>query len=264
MTQSVAVITGGASGLGAACAHRLAQEGMEIWLLDLNIDGARSVEEQINETGGSAHSIQIDVSDAAAMDEAARQIKASTGIPKALVTAAGIIESVSTVLDADLDAHDRLWAINYGGTLNACRSFGRLMRGDGDGAIVAFGSINSYAALPLPAYCPSKTAILRLVEMLAVELGRYGVRVNGVAPTFVLTPGLQAKVDAGERNVDDMLKVNALKRMVTPEDIADVVAFLLSDAARTITGHMMPVDAGYLPAATFATFAGGQPWDEQK
>jgi NAD(P)-dependent dehydrogenase (short-subunit alcohol dehydrogenase family) len=262
--REIAVITGGGSGIGAACARKLAQEGAEVWLLDLNIAGAKSVETEIQDSGGSAHSIQIDVSDASAMEEAAFVVNANAGTPRALVTAAGIIESVNTVLDADLDAHDRLWAINYGGTLNACRSFGRLMREANSGAIVALGSINSYAALPLPAYCPSKTAILRLVEMLSVELGRCGVRVNGVAPTYVLTPGLQAKVDAGERNVDDMLRVNALKRMITPADIADVVAFLLSDAARAVTGHMMPVDAGYMSAVTFATFAGGQPWDDSQ
>ncbi len=259
----IAVITGGGSGLGAACAEKLAQGGADVWLLDRDIASAASVEVRIKKSGGSAHALQVDVSDPSAMDEAAMRIRAEAGMPDALVTAAGVIESIATVLDADLEAHDRVWAINYGGTLNACRSFGRLMQEAKGGAIVTVGSINSYAALPLPAYCPSKTAILRLVEMLAVELGRFGVRVNGVAPTFVLTPALQAKVDAGERKVDDMLKVNALKKMVTPSDIADVVAFLLSDAAAAVTGHMMPVDAGYLPATTFMTFAGGQPWDDR-
>ncbi|MGI9400681.1 MAG: SDR family NAD(P)-dependent oxidoreductase [Rhizobiaceae bacterium] len=260
----ITVITGGASGLGAACAVRMAQEGAEIWLLDQNVSGVVEIEEQITKIGGTAHSLQIDVADAAAMEEASVKINKDSGTPSALVTAAGIIESISTILDADLSAHDRLWDINYGGTLNSCRSFGRLMREAGKGAIVTFGSVNSYAALPLPAYCPSKTAILRLVEMLSVELGRYGVRVNGVAPTYILTPGLQEKVNAGERSIDAMLKVNALKRMITPEDVADVVAFLLSDAARAVTGHMMPVDAGFVPTATFATFAGGQPWDDEK
>lgn len=258
----IAVITGGGSGLGEACAARLADLGAEVWILDLNVGAAEAVAESIRASGGSAHSMQIDVSDPDAVEDASNRIKSASGIPSALVTAAGVIETVSTVLDVDLEAHDRLWAVNYGGTLNACRSFGRLMREAGAGSIVTVGSINSYAALPLPAYCPSKTAILRLVEMLAVELGRFGVRVNGVAPTYVLTPGLQAKVDAGERSLDVMLKVNALKKMVEPNDVANVVSFLLSEDARAVTGHMMPVDAGYFPATTFATFAGGQPWKE--
>ena len=258
----IAVITGGGSGLGEACARKLAKGGATTWLLDLNITGAEEVAESIRASGGAARAMQVDVSDADAVEEVTLRIEADSGTPSDLVTAAGVIETVSTVLDADLEAHDQLWAVNYGGTLNACRSFGRLMRDAGTGSIVTVGSVNSYAALPLPAYCPSKTAILRLVEMLSVELGRHGVRVNGVAPTYVLTPGLQAKVDAGERSLDAMLNVNALKKMVEPSDIANVVAFLLSDDARAVTGHMMPVDAGFLPATTFATFAGGQPWDE--
>ncbi len=257
----VTVVTGGGSGIGAACAHRLAEGGAETWLLDQNIEGAEVVAGEIVAAGGNARALQLDVADPDAVDQAAEQISTQSGAPVALVTAAGIIESVSTVLDADLEAHDRLWSINYGGTLNACRSFGRSMREAGNGAIVTIGSINSFAALPLPAYCPSKTAILRLVEMLSVELGRHGVRINGVAPTYVLTPGLQAKVDAGERSLDDMMRVNALKRMVEASDIADVTAFLLSEQARAITGHMMPVDAGYFPAMTYASFAGGQPWE---
>ena len=260
--SDIAVVTGGGSGIGQACAQRLAGRGADVWILDLNITGAETVAELIRSAGGTAHAMKVDVSDAEALEEASRRIKAEAGTPTTLVTAAGIIETASTVLDADLEAHDRLWAVNYGGTLNACRSFGRLMREAGAGAIVAIGSINSYVALPLPAYCPSKTAILRLVELLSVELGRFGVRVNGVAPTYVLTPGLQAKVDAGERDLDVMLKVNALKKMVEPDDIAKVAAFLLSEDASAVTGHMMPVDAGYLPATTYATFAGGHPWDD--
>ncbi len=260
--SKIAVVTGGASGIGEACARRLARDGYAIWILDMNRTAAETVADDINGRGGQAHALQIDVSDPVAMDEAAGQIGAQSGAPDALVTAAGIIETVSTVLDADLAEHDRLWSVNYGGTLNACRSFGRLMRASGSGAIVTVGSINSYVALPLPAYCPSKTAILRLVELLCVELGRHGVRINGVAPTFVLTPALQARVDAGERSIEAMLTVNALKRMVDASDIADVAAFLLSDGARAVTGHMMPVDAGYLPAATFTTFPGGEPWSD--
>jgi len=258
----IAVVTGGSSGIGEACARSLAKLGAEVWILDRAAEAAGRVADDIRSSGGVATALEVDVADAKAVEAAARHIDKDAGTPTALVTAAGIIESVSTVLDADLDAHDRLWAINYGGTLNACRSFGKLMREAGAGAIVTIGSVNSYAALPLPAYCPSKTAILRLVELLAVELGRFGVRVNGVAPTYVLTPGLQAKVDAGERDIDAMLKVNALKKMVTPDDIAEVVAFLLSEAASAVTGHMMPVDAGYVPAATFETFAGGKPWED--
>ena len=128
------------------------------------------------------------------------------------------------------------------------------------GAIVTLGSINSFAALPLPAYCPSKTAILRLTELLAVELGRFGVRVNGVAPTYVLTPAVKAKIDAGERDPEAIRRSNALGIFVEPADVAEVVAFLCSDAARAVSGVMLPVDAGHLSTDHYFSFAGGVPW----
>jgi len=262
-TQS-AVITGGASGLGEACARQFAAAGKEIWILDQNEERAIDVAANITAGGGTAHAVQVDVANSNAVDEAAIKINAKSGAPDILVTAAGIIESVSSILDADLDAHDRLWSINYGGTVNACRSFGRLMRENGRGSIVTVGSVNSNCAHPLPAYCPSKTAILRLTELLAVELGRHNVRVNGIAPTNVLTPGLQAKVDAGERDLDTIRNSNALKIIVTGKNIADVVTFLCSDAAAAVTGHMMSVDAGQVAVATYTSFPGGVPWDAEQ
>jgi NAD(P)-dependent dehydrogenase (short-subunit alcohol dehydrogenase family) len=255
--HKTAVITGGASGLGEACARRFAADGAMVWLLDRNAEGAKRVAASIRAAGGQAEARRVDVSDEAALEALAAEILA----PDFLLTAAGIIETVSTILDADMAAHDRLWEINYRGTLLACRAFGRAMRERGGGTIVTFGSVNSYAALPLPAYCPSKTAILRLTQMLAVELGRHGIRVNGVAPTYVLTPGLQAKVDAGERDLDTIRAASALGQVVTPENVANVVAFLCSDAAAAVTGHMMPVDAGYISVATYTGFAGGVPWE---
>jgi NAD(P)-dependent dehydrogenase (short-subunit alcohol dehydrogenase family) len=136
------------------------------------------------------------------------------------------------------------------------------MRAAGSGAIVTLGSTNSFSALPLPAYGPSKTAILRLTQILAVELGRHGVRVNGVAPTYVITPAMQARIDKGERDPDVIRASGALDMLVRPENVADVVAFLCSDAAAAITGVMLPVDAGYAAAVTYKSFAGGLPWNE--
>ena len=163
---------------------------------------------------------------------------AETGAPDILVTSAGILETVSTVLDADMALHDRVWAVNYRGTVATCRSFGRLMREAGKGAIVTIGSTNSFSALPLPAYGPSKTAILRLTQILAVELGRHGVRVNGVAPTYVLTPAMQARIDRGERDPAAIRASGALDMLVRPANVADVVAFLCSDArGRDHRGH---------------------------
>ena len=132
----------------------------------------------------------------------------------------------------------------------------------GRGAIVTIGSVNSFSALPLPAYGPSKTAILRLTQILSVELGRHGVRVNAVAPTYVITPAMQARIDAGERDPAVIRASGALDMLVMPRHIADVVAFLCSDAAAAITGVTLPVDAGYAAAVSYKSFAGGLPWKD--
>ncbi len=257
--QRSAVITGGASGLGEACARRFAADGVLVWILDADAERAAAVAADI---GGAARSAAVDVTDAAALEACAERIAAETGAPDILVTSAGILETVSTVLDTDMDLHDRVWAVNYRGTVATCRAFGRPMRAAGRGAIVTLGSTNSFSALPLPAYGPGKTAILRLTQILAVELGRHGVRVNGVAPTYVITPAMQARIDKGERDPEVIRASGALDMLVRPENVADVVAFLCSDAAAAITGVMLPVDAGFAAAVTYKSFAGGVPWKD--
>src|SRR5690606_12280664 len=100
-----------------------------------------------------------------------------------------------------------------------CRSFGRRMIPRGRGSIVTLGSINSVLPLPLPAYNPGKAAVARLTQLLAVELGRHGIRVNSVAPTYVMTPPLRAKVEAGQRDLNKIMSVHALSSLPEPSDI---------------------------------------------
>lgn len=260
MAKQTAVITGGASGIGEATARRLAADGYGIWILDADMSRAKTVAADITATGGQANAIETDVAETTAVEDAARRIIESAGAPDVLVTSAGILHSAETLLDMDLAEHDRMWRVNYHGTVHACRAFGAPMLARGSGAIVTVGSINSFAALPLPAYCPGKTAILRLTEILAVELGRGGVRVNGVAPTYVLTPALQAKIDAGERDAAAIRASGALDMFVMPNHIADAVAFLCSPQAAAITGVMLPVDAGWCAATPYKSYTGGLPW----
>jgi NAD(P)-dependent dehydrogenase (short-subunit alcohol dehydrogenase family) len=134
------------------------------------------------------------------------------------------------------------------------------MRSRQKGAIVTVGSTNSLVAFPLPAYGPSKLAITRLTQILAVELGRHNIRVNSVAPTFTMTPAFKARIESGERDVNAIKQVHALDLLVEPEHIGDVVAFLCSDQAAAITGVMLPVDAGFAAAVTYKSFVGGVPW----
>ena len=255
--KRVAVVTGGSSGIGEATARRLAKDGFAIAILDVNRDGGEAVAKSL---GG--HFYLCDVADAKAVDAVAAQMEKDAGPTDVLVTSAGLIPNSEAIMDMDLDAHARMWRVNYDGTLHACRSFARGMITRKRGAIVTLGSINSRLPLPLPAYNPGKAAIERLTQLLAVELGRHGIRVNSVGPTYVMTPPLRAKVEAGQRDLGKIMGVHALTTLPEHADIADAISFLCSEQAKAITGVLLPVDAGWLAAVSYRTYAGGVPWAE--
>jgi len=256
---NVAVITGGASGIGAACARRFARAGLRIAIIDIAQEAGAALAAALQAENVAARFYPCDVGDAAAVQDCADRIQDELGDPQVLVTSAAMIPNTESVMDMDLDSHDRMWRVNYHGTVHACRSFGRLMREQGRGTIVTVGSINSLHPLPLPAYNPGKAAIARLTEILAQELGSYGVRVNSVAPTYVMTPALQARIDAGQRDLAKMMSVHALNALPAPEDVAHAVAFLCSPEASLITGVLLPVDAGWAGGVSYRTYAGGTP-----
>jgi NAD(P)-dependent dehydrogenase (short-subunit alcohol dehydrogenase family) len=259
--KKVAVVTGGASGIGEASARRLALDGYAVAILDADAEGAVRVAAELGDRV-DAKSFACDVTDTEGLYRIAEQVEKDLGPVEALVTSAGVLENAGTVMDMDVQAHDRLWQVNYHGTLHTCRAFARAMMERGRGAICTIGSIMSTAPSPLPAYSPSKTAISRLTQILAVELGRRGVRVNCVGPTYVLTPAIQARIDAGKRDPEVLRNSSALKILIYPQDVADVIAFLCSDQARAITGVHLPVDAGWAAATPYQAFAGGMPWEQ--
>jgi NAD(P)-dependent dehydrogenase (short-subunit alcohol dehydrogenase family) len=259
MAGTVAIVTGGASGIGEATARRLAADGCSVAIVDLNAAAGAAVATSI---GQGAHFYACDVADANAVEAVAARIAGDLGPAGILVTCAGLIPSPESIMEMDMAAHDRMWQVNYNGTLHCCRAFARQMIPQRKGAIVTIGSINSRLPLPIPAYNMGKAVIERLTQLLAVELGRHGVRVNSVGPTYVMTPPLRAKVASGERDMGKIMAVHALPYLPEPSDIANAIAFLCSDQAKAITGVLLPVDAGWLAAVSYRTYAGGVPWTE--
>ena len=248
--KRVAVVTGAARGIGAATVRKLASLGYAVASLDVN-------------EAAEGRFYRCDVADAAAVDATAAKVRAELGPASVLVTSAALIPNTESIMDMDLGAHDRMWRVNYHGTVHACRSFGRQMvEAAKGGAIVTLGSINSVLPMPLPAYNPGKAAIARLTQLLASELGRHQIRVNSVGPTYVMTPQLQARIDAGQRDLAKIMSVHALDTLPTPDDVADAIAFLCSPAARTITGILLPVDSGWLAGVSYMTYSGGVPWEK--
>jgi NAD(P)-dependent dehydrogenase (short-subunit alcohol dehydrogenase family) len=255
--KRVAVVTGGSSGIGEATARRLAKDGYAIAIVDVSKVAGEAVAKSL-----SGRFYECDVSDAKAVDAVAARVEKEMGPADVLVTSAGLIPNSESIMEMDMAAHDRMWAVNYNGTVHCARAFARQMIPKKRGAIVTLGSINSKLPLPIPAYNMGKAAIERLTQLLAVELGRHGIRVNSVGPTYVMTPPLRAKVEAGQRDLKKIMGVHALDRLPEPADIADGIAFLCSEQARSITGILLPIDAGWLAAVSYRTYAGGVPWKE--
>jgi NAD(P)-dependent dehydrogenase (short-subunit alcohol dehydrogenase family) len=261
-TKRIAAITGGASGIGAATAERLAADGYDIAVLDVNAEGAAATVKAVTAKGRAARFFACDVADAKSVETAAEAVEKELGPVHACVTAAGLIPNTESVLDMDMAYHERMWRVNYHGTVHTCQSFARRMVPRKAGAIVTIGSINSRQPLPLPAYNPGKAAVERMTQLLAVELGRHSIRVNSVGPTYVMTPPLRQKVAEGKRDMKKIMGVHALPYLPEPRDIADAIAFLVSEQARTITGILLPVDSGWLAGVPYRTYAGGVPWEE--
>ena len=257
------VVTGGGSGIGRATAKRFGEDGDLIVVADVNEESAKTVAAEIVAAGGNATPAAVDVARDSSVSALASAVEDGYGGADVLVTSAGVLQNVSSIRNMDMDEHDRVWAVNYRGVYLCCREFGRRMAERGRGCIVNISSTSATAAFPLHAYAPAKAAITHLTALLASDLGPRGVRVNAVAPGYVLTEQMQARIDAGYRDQGAMERQNALGRMILPGEVADGIHFLCSDAARAITGISMPIDAGWLSRVTYVQHSGWPPkdWD---
>lgn len=248
---NITVVTGGSSGIGAACVRHLAKRGDDVISLDL--PGTWS-EENMRAMGVTAYA--CNVTDDDGMRETAAMIEAKHGPVTALVNSAGILQNRLSPDLLTMTEWDRVVDIDQRGTYLACAIYGSRMVELGGGAIVNIASITSLRSSPLHAYGPAKAAVAAMTACLAAEWGRSGVRVNAISPGYVLTEALQAAIDRSDRNPEDLTSQAAMGRMVTTDEIADSVGFLLSPAANAITGINLPVDAGWLAGSTWQTYGG--------
>lgn len=241
-TNLLTVITGGASGIGAACVRYHVKRGDTVIVLDL----ASAWSEQKAHALGAAAFYDCNVQDETRVRMVADLIESAHGPVDNLITSAGILQRKLSP-DALPMAHwDAVTNIDLRGTYLCCAVFGSKMAARGRGAIVNIASITSFRASPLHAYGPAKAAVASLTMGLAAEWGRSGVRVNAVAPGFTLTEAMQSAIDQGDRDPAELSQPTAMNRLVMPDEVADGIGFLLSDAARAITGIVMPIDAGWL------------------
>jgi NAD(P)-dependent dehydrogenase (short-subunit alcohol dehydrogenase family) len=238
----VAIVTGGASGMGAATIRRLAAGGARVVIVDRNGQLAHAVAEEV---GGTA--IVGDVAESSFCDGAIDTAITMHGRLDVLVNAAGVI-----VRARGEDTTDDQWAkimgVNVSGTFFMCRAALRAMKAAGRGAIVNFGSIlGDLGSAGVAAYCASKGAVHNLTRALAMDHAADGIRVNAVCPGEVNTPMLQSEraEPVTEQLLAQIASTVPMGRLADPDEIARVVCFLASDAASYMTGAMVSVDAGY-------------------
>ena len=246
----VAVVTGGASGIGEAAARRFAAGGWSVEIADRDAARGAAVAAEIG-AGFTA----LDVSDDGAIEAFAAGILARRGRVHAVVNSAGILQNAVRVTEMDIGEFDRIHAINTRAVLLMNRAFGKAMATAGAGVLINIGSLTSFRPSGQPAYAMGKVAIKMMTEVLAAELGPQGVRVNAVAPGYVLTPAMQARIDSGQRDPALMLDRSALRRLVMPADVGEAIFFLCSDAASAITGVTLPVDCGWLAGSAYTAYA---------
>ena len=268
MTGKVAVITGGASGIGRACGLRFAAEGASIVVADLNPGRAASVVDEINALGQDAIAVQVDTSQQEQNDEMADAAVEAFGRIDACVAAAGISHSgyVSReideqagqdrfdrgdmfFIDKSLESWQRVLDVNLTGVMLTNQAVARKMKDNGGGgAIVNISSIAGTNVLKGSSdYCVSKAGVWMLTRCAALELSRYSIRVNAVGPGYIQT-SMSGAVLGNERWVAARERETPLGRLGVPDDIANACLYLCSEDASFVTGEIIFPDGGVMAA----------------
>jgi NAD(P)-dependent dehydrogenase (short-subunit alcohol dehydrogenase family) len=248
-----ALVTGGARGLGKAIARRLAEAGASVAIADLDEALARDAASAIaGRSGNRVVGVRMDVTDAESVRSATAEAMAELGGLDIWINNAGVFPSIP-VLDTDDEAWEKVFAVNTRGVFNGSREAARQMTANGSGVIVNIVSTAGFDGIApgLSAYVGSKHAVRGMTKQMALEFAPLGIRVLGVAPTFVPTEGNLAAAAAamGAAGLDSaaampVMNQSLIGRLGTPDDIARVVLFCASDMSMIMTGSTLLADAG--------------------
>ena len=240
-----ALVTGGGSGLGEAISKDLAKNGVNVVVVDLNLEGATRVANEITAAGGAAVPFQANTAVAEDSAKAVDFAVATYGALNYAVNNAGIGGANAPVGDVDIEDWNRVIAINLSGVLYGMRYQvpAILAAGASEGAIVNMASIHgTVAALGNAAYTAAKHGVVGLTKNAAAEYGAQGLRINAVGPGYIDTPLVAA---APKEVLEGLEAKHPLGRLGRPEEVANVTTFLLSDKASFMTGSYVLVDGGY-------------------
>ncbi|MDS0476992.1 SDR family NAD(P)-dependent oxidoreductase [Natrinema sp. 1APR25-10V2] len=246
LRDKTAVITGGASGIGRATAHRLAEEGVDVVVTDVDDDGGEETVERIeaNEAAdGVAEFRSLDVSDYDRFEECLLAAAETHDGLDILFNNAGIGEARS-FRETTREHRDDLIDVNLNGVWNGCHAALPVFEESGGGAIINTASMAGWKPAPITTYALTKAAVLHFTRSVAGEFAQYDVRINAVCPGLVDTAMTDEWYSEAEQEA--MRRQTALDRWGDPEEIASCVAFLASEDASYVTGRAMKVDAGYV------------------
>lgn len=242
----VCLITGGAQGLGFACAQTLAEAGAHLALLDIDDDHANDAAAQLRTSGSRAIAYDCDVTSSSSVTAAVEAACAELGPPDILINNAGI-GAIQRTEDHDEAVWDAVINVSLKGTFLCSREVGQRMITQGNGGlIVNMASIMGLTFMPTrAAYASAKAAIIAFTKVTASEWARYRIRVNALAPGYVLTEGIEHAINVGVFAREDILARIPAGRLGTPKEVASAVRYLASLDADYITGHILVIDGGY-------------------
>jgi NAD(P)-dependent dehydrogenase (short-subunit alcohol dehydrogenase family) len=243
----VALVTGGASGIGRAAAVRLALGGASILVADRDEVGGHGTVDLIADAGGVAHFCTVDVTDPDAIVAMVDDAVGTYGRLDLAVNNAGMSGTYAPLGDQTLDDWNHTLAVNLTSVFLSMQAEIAAMLDQGGGSIVNTASGAGLMGFAnLPAYVASKHGVVGLTKSVALEFARKGIRVNAVCPGSVRTPMLEGFTGGDEAALQGMGKMQPIGRLGTPDEIAEAIAWLCSDAASFVTGVALPVDGGVM------------------
>tara|TARA_B100000315_G_scaffold260939_1_gene328089 strand:- start:25739 stop:26482 length:744 start_codon:yes stop_codon:yes gene_type:complete len=241
LKNKVVIVTGSGQGIGEAAAMRFAAESCKIVVADFNTESGNAVADKINTTGGNAEFIKVDISDRDSVKKMVTEAVDKFNRIDVLVNNAGILEDATLKKMSD-EQFDRVVNVNMRGTFICTQEVSHIMREQQSGVILNASSVVAlYGNYGQTNYVASKAGVIGMTKVWARELGKEGIRVNAVAPGFIKTPIIK---DIPEKIIDALIEKVPLKRIGTPEDVANVYLFLASDLASYVTGTVVGVDGG--------------------
>ncbi len=246
LSEKSIVVTGGASGIGAAVCEAAHREGAYVGVIDIN---SQAASELCDRLGDRAFFAKGDVESEDSMDAALSTLSDRMPAFNGCVTSAGIMPTREPIEEMPIENFKRVQENHMNGTFVTCKMIGNRMLKSGGGAIVTLSSVLALRPGPVLGYGAGKAAIVNLTQALAVQWSKKKIRINSICPGWVDTPFIRKQEDEG-RDLSPIVDMTPLGRMALPSEIANVILFLLSDASSAMTGSVVVADCGI-------TLAGG-------